>query len=114
LKGFSDNFYRKICGVNNFELILKNIEYLYNKIHLEITTPVIPKLNDKDIPEIAQYIASLNENIPLHLLRFYPAYKMQQYKSPTVDDMKQLYMQAKKHLNYLTMFMLVIFSVQNG
>jgi len=101
IKGFSDDFYRKICGVDSVEPVLKNIERLYGKVHLEITTPVIPKMNDHDIPKMAQYISSLNKSIPWHLLRFYPAYKMKEYKSPTIDDMSRIYEQARDYLQYV-------------
>jgi len=45
---------------------------------VEITTLVIPTLNDseKEFEAIAQFIASLGPEVPWHLSAFYPTYQM--------------------------------------
>ena len=47
-------------------------------IWVEITTLVIPALNDSDqeFEEIAQFIVSLGPEVPWHISAFYPTYKM--------------------------------------
>ncbi|MGZ3604547.1 MAG: radical SAM protein, partial [Thermodesulfobacteriota bacterium] len=47
-------------------------------IWVEITTLVIPTLNDSDqeLGEIARFIVSLGPEVPWHLSAFYPTYKM--------------------------------------
>lgn len=78
LKSFNDEFYKKIIGAR-LQPVLDSIK-LYNKlgIHLEITTLVIPGKNDSDneLTKIAEFIASIDKNIPWHVSRFHPTYKM--------------------------------------
>jgi pyruvate formate lyase activating enzyme len=78
LKGFSDDFYRKICGAR-LQPVLDSIR-LYQElgIWIEVTTLVIPGHNDSDdeLKEIAQFIKSVGVNIPWHVSRFHPTYKL--------------------------------------
>lgn len=78
LKAYTEKFYRKLCK-GRLEPVLKNIRMAYeNGIWLEITTLLIPGVNDSDeeIRSMASFIASISKNIPWHLSRFFPAYKM--------------------------------------
>ncbi len=71
-------FYNKICS-GKLEPVLEAIElYHKHKIWLEIAYLIIPGYNDKekDILELTNFIKSVDEDIPLHLNRFYPNYKM--------------------------------------
>lgn len=78
LKSFSDEFYRNVCGAS-LEPVLNAIK-LHKElgIWVEITTLVIPSLNDSEenFRKIAQFIKDLDENIPWHVSRFYPAYRL--------------------------------------
>ncbi|MFH0831622.1 MAG: AmmeMemoRadiSam system radical SAM enzyme [archaeon] len=78
LKSISEKFYRKICD-GSIEPVLDSIKMLHkNKIWLELTNLIIPKLNDseEEIKELAGYIAKIDKNIPLHLSAFHPTFKM--------------------------------------
>ena len=78
LKGFSDLFYRKVCGAK-LQPVLDSIR-LYKKlgIWIEITTLIIPGHNDSEseLGKIAEYIKSVGEEIPWHVSRFHPTYKL--------------------------------------
>jgi pyruvate formate lyase activating enzyme len=78
LKGFSDEFYKRICGAR-LQPVLDAIR-LYKEfgIWIEITTLVIPGHNDLDeqLTSIAKFIKSVDESIPWHVSRFHPAYKL--------------------------------------
>ena len=82
LKGFTDEFYKKIGG--NLETVKNFIALASNYSHVEITTLIIPDENDseEEIRELSDFIASIDSNIPLHISRFFPSYKMN-YKAPT-------------------------------
>ena len=71
LKSFSDEFYRNICG-GRLNPVLKSIKKLEKETHLEITTLLIPEMNDSksEINEISKFISNLNPDIPWHVLRF--------------------------------------------
>lgn len=78
LKGFTDDFYKKICGAR-LQPVLDAIRfYKESGIWIEITTLVIPGLNDSDqeLKDIANFIKSVSEDIPWHVSRFYPTYQL--------------------------------------
>jgi len=78
LKGFSEDFYGHICGAR-LQPVLDSIK-LYKElgIWIEITTLVIPGHNDSDeeLKGIARFIRSVGEDIPWHVSRFHPTYKL--------------------------------------
>lgn len=78
LKSFSEKFYQKYCQTKLFP-VLENLKRLKEKkIWLEVTTLIIPGLNDseKELREAAQFIANeLGANTPWHLSRFFSVYK---------------------------------------
>jgi len=78
LKSFSEVFYKTIGG--DLNTVLKNLKtFLNSKIWLEITTLLIPNLNDSptEIAKIANFIAKeLEANIPWHISAFHPAYHL--------------------------------------
>ena len=49
-----------------------------HKIHLELTTLIIPGLNDSktELTKIAKFIFDLDPKIPWHISRFYPHFKL--------------------------------------
>jgi pyruvate formate lyase activating enzyme len=77
-KAFSEKFYLKYCG-GRLKPVLETIKRAHDKgIHIELTTLVIPGLNDSDreLRQIAKFIASVDKDIPWHISRFFPMYKM--------------------------------------
>jgi pyruvate formate lyase activating enzyme len=78
LKSYQDEFYKKICGAR-LQPVLDSLRLMRQMgIWVEVTTLVIPTLNDSDreFEEIAQFIVSLGQEVPWHLSAFYPTYKM--------------------------------------
>jgi pyruvate formate lyase activating enzyme len=78
IKSFSDDFYRKICGAR-LQPVLDTVRLMHELgVWVEITTLVIPGLNDSDaeLVEIAEFIASVDSSIPWHVTAFYPTYKL--------------------------------------
>ena len=78
LKSFSDGFYRDNCGAR-LEPVLEAIK-LYKQlgIWIEITTLIIPTLNDSEenLTQIAEFIADISVEIPWHVSRFHPTYEL--------------------------------------
>ena len=78
-KGPNDGVYEKYCG-GTAEPIMENIKYLYQMgVHQEITTLLVPGVNDKpeQVEKIARFIAmELSPDVPWHISRFFPAWKM--------------------------------------
>jgi pyruvate formate lyase activating enzyme len=78
LKGFDDAKYRKVCGAS-LRGVLDGISFLLAAgIWVEITTLIVPGLNDSDreLNAMARHIAGLGRHIPWHLSRYHPDYKM--------------------------------------
>jgi pyruvate formate lyase activating enzyme len=80
LKAFSDDFYRRVVG-GSLKPVLDTLRYLVHetKVWTEITTLLIPGLNDSDddIRRLCHWIASdLGVEVPLHFSAFHPAHRM--------------------------------------
>jgi len=78
LKGFTDDFYKKVCGARLQPVLDAIKHYKESGIWIELTTLVIPGHNDSDgeLRDIAQFIKSVGEDIPWHVSRFHPTYKL--------------------------------------
>lgn len=80
LKGFTERFYRKICGAKLGE-VLDTLVYLrtQTRVWFEITTLLIPGENDAEaeIDAMTQWIVTqLGPDVPLHFTAFHPDWKM--------------------------------------
>lgn len=87
LKAFSDDFYRKVAGAR-LEPIKDTLRLLKELgIWLEITTLIIPGLNDspRELNRLARFIVDLDPAIPWHVSRFTPTHNMRD-KPPTPGD----------------------------
>jgi pyruvate formate lyase activating enzyme len=77
LKSFRDEFYKRHCGAR-LEPVLETLREMKKRgIWVEVTTLVIPTLNDDEgeLREIAAFIRSLGDDVPWHVSRFFPRYK---------------------------------------
>jgi len=77
LKFFRDSTYRKETGAH-LQPVLDAIKLVKAAgIWLEVTTLVIPDLNDsqEELRDTARFIASVDVDIPWHISRFHPDYK---------------------------------------
>ena len=80
LKGFTDEFYVKLCGAH-LQPVLDTLVYLVHETNVwtEITTLLIPGKNDSDaeLTAMCRWIArELGPDVPLHFTAFHPDYKM--------------------------------------
>ena len=78
LKSYQEKFYKEMCGAR-LKPVLESLKLMKALgIWVEITTLVIPTLNDseREFEEIAQFILSLGAEVPWHLSAFYPTYKL--------------------------------------
>jgi pyruvate formate lyase activating enzyme len=101
LKGFSQEFYARCTGIPDFEPVLRNIGKLTAKTHVEVTTPIIQDVNDQDIMPIAEFLASVNANIPWHVFRLLPEYKMKDEAYPSIELINDKLEEARRLLPYI-------------
>jgi pyruvate formate lyase activating enzyme len=103
LKSFKDKFYNKICGAK-LKPVLDTIKLAHEKgIHVEITTLIVPGENNsiEEFEDIARFISGLDKNIPWHISRFFPMYKMRDKEVTSLDILKKAERVGKKYLNYV-------------
>jgi pyruvate formate lyase activating enzyme len=80
LKAFTEDFYRGTCA-GHLQPVLDTLEYLVHEtdVWVEITTLLIPGLNDSDqeIDAETRWVAErLGTDVPLHFTAFHPDWKM--------------------------------------
>jgi pyruvate formate lyase activating enzyme len=86
LKFFNDASYKRLCAAA-LEPVLDSIRLMHKiGIWIEITTLVVPGENDSELElsAIAGFIASVDKEIPWHVSRFHPDYKVT-HKHPTSE-----------------------------
>ena len=79
LKAFTDKYYKELCGarLKHVQESLKLMRAL--GIFIEVTTLIVPGLNDDpaELEALAAFIvADLGPQIPWHISRFHPTYKL--------------------------------------
>lgn len=103
LKSFSDKFYRDITG-GRLKPVMRTLQTIAAAgKHLEITLLVIPALNDgiEEFTMMRDWIASeLGSDTPLHLSRYFPAYKMA-LPPTTVSTLLKLAGIAREELHFV-------------
>jgi len=100
LKAFTDGFYKQTCG-GSLPPVLETIRNCHGKCHVEVTTLLIPGMNDseEEISQLSSWIASISPGIPLHLSRHHPDYKMTEPEPIGVKDLHRLAVVASRHLD---------------
>jgi pyruvate formate lyase activating enzyme len=80
LKAFTESFYARTCA-GHLQPVLETLEYLKHEtdVWFEITTLLIPGLNDSDeeIDALTRWVVErLGNDVPLHFTAFHPDYKL--------------------------------------
>ncbi len=88
LKAFTDDFYREQCGAR-LQPVLDALKLLSERgVWLEVTTLIIPGLNDSDaeLAELAGFIVQeLGPDTPWHVSRFHPTFRLTDRPSTPVS-----------------------------
>ena len=100
LKGFSEDFYRKLTG-GRLAPVLETIEYLVRETNVwtEITTLLIPGHNDSDAELHALcewFVDRLGADVPLHFSAFHPDYKMVDVPHTPIETLRRARAIAKQ------------------
>jgi len=84
LKSFNEETYRK-CLKGDLKTVLDFIKLAYKmSVHIEITTLVVPGLNDStdELDAAAQFITDVDSKIPWHLTAYHPDFR---WNAPPTD-----------------------------
>ena len=98
LKGFTEEYYRKLDG--ELEVVKRFITRAAADCHVELTTLIVPGENDRtdEMEREAEWIASVDPKISLHVTRFFPRYRMTDRDATEVETVYRLKDTAKKYL----------------
>ena len=91
LKSFNEDFYKKHCRAR-LDPVLNAIKFFHKKnIWVEVTTLLIPDMNDSvdELKKIASFIASVDNEIPWHISRFFP---MHEFSDKSITPIETLHM----------------------
>lgn len=101
LKSIKEDYYKRICK-GRLEPVMKTIEIASKHTHVEVTNLIVEGLNstEEEIEELASWLAGIDKDIPLHLTKYYPAYKMDLPKT-SYDVLVKAKEIAATHLNYV-------------
>ncbi|MCL2032432.1 MAG: AmmeMemoRadiSam system radical SAM enzyme [Methanomassiliicoccaceae archaeon] len=79
IKGFTDEFYTKVCGAHLDDVMRSSEIVSHEGVHLELTYLVIPGYNDsaREIEQFSSWVRDkLSPETPVHFSRFHPDNKM--------------------------------------
>lgn len=101
IKSMDPAFYRKVCK-GKLEPVLETVRRAAGRTHIEITNLVIPGLNDadEDFEKLSAFMAGLDELMPLHLSRYYPAHMRSNPPTPpeTLERAAEIASRRLKHV----------------
>lgn len=106
LKAFNDHFYRDFIG-GDFQMVKDFITTAAGDCHVELTTLVIPGKNDseQEMCELSAWVAALEnqtgKKIPLHITRFFPAFKLTDLDPTPVNTILRLVEVARENLEFV-------------
>ena len=110
LKGFTDRYYREVLGGDR-QMVMDFIREAVKRCHVELTTLIVPGENDsrEEMNRLSEWIAGLQDiyggregkDIPLHISRFFPRYRMREKRPTEVRTIDELVQTAGKNLRYV-------------
>jgi pyruvate formate lyase activating enzyme len=104
LKGYSEDFYRNVCGAE-LKPVLRSIKQIAkSRVHLEIVNLVVPTLNDSDkmLQGLIDWIlGEIGPDVPVFFSRFHPDYQMLNLPPTPVATLERAYdMAMSKGMHY--------------
>jgi len=92
IKAFDTDLYKKLCGTSNKTVLNAPKEIVKRNFNLEVLTVYIPNLIETDqFKKIAELIVSIDDQIPFHILAFFPQYKLTKYRIPKLEEIIETY-----------------------
>ena len=106
LKAFSTGFYKDFLN-GDLQMVKDFIQTAAASCHVELTTLIIPDKNDseEEMRQLSAWVATLenqyNKKIPLHITRFFPAFKLTDRATTPVTTIMRLVEIAKENLEFV-------------
>ena len=101
LKGFTEAWYKRLGG--DLETVKRSIAIAAEHCHVEVTTLLVPGENDTEdeIRALSRWLAGVNPDIPLHLSRFFPRYRMTDRPPTDAEAVYRLADVARERLRWV-------------
>lgn len=101
VKAFNNDYYRNVCA-GILDHVKTTVELAAKACHVEITTLVVPGLNDSEaeLTELSRWLGGICRDIPLHFSRYFPNYKMQEPSTP-LATLRMAHDLARNYLDYV-------------
>ena len=84
LKGLSPSFCSRYLGIPDSAAVIRTIRQLAAHRHVEVVTPVVESENDTELDQMADILADINPEMPWHVFRLLPTYKMSEESYPSI------------------------------
>ncbi len=101
VKAFSSEYYQRHCK-GFLETVMRTVEIAYTRCHVELTTLLVPGLNDseQEIRRLVDWVAGLDRQIPLHFSRYFPNFEFSLQPTPaeTLHKARDI---AREKLDYV-------------
>ena len=91
LKSYREDYYKTFCKAH-LQPVLDSILFMKKlNIWIEITSLIIPGENDSDeeLEQIAGFIARMDKEVPWHISRFFPQYKLTEHLVTPMSTLKR-------------------------
>lgn len=100
IKAFHEDFYDKVC-LGRLWPVKNTILSALNSCHIELTLLIIPGCNDSfdEINNLAEWVAGISPEIPLHISRHHPEWKMSKPYPADIEHMHKLKEIAGRYLS---------------
>lgn len=98
IKAFNDHTHRALTGAP-VEPVLRNAEYIAENAKeklWEFRYLLIPGINEREVDEVAGFLSSIDESIPLNLLAFRPNFVLENYNGASRESMERAVDRVKK------------------
>ncbi len=101
LKAFSQRFYGRIGG--DLETVKRAIALCSAACHVEVTTLIVPGENDteEEMRALSSWLAGVDPEIPLHVTRFFPRWKMSDRGPTPAETVYALADAARERLRHV-------------
>ena len=101
VKAFDAARYKELYG--DLSAVMKTVEKCAAACHVEVTSLIVPGQNDRleDMWALVEWLAGISREIPLHITRFFPCYRMFNADPTPVETMKALAESARNLLKYV-------------
>ena len=101
LKAFNNDAYKFLGG--NLDTVKNTIATAAKFCHVEVTTLIVPGFNDSedDMFNESKWLASVSDEIPLHVSRFFPRYKFNDRQPTDIGTVYKLADIARQNLKFV-------------